>query len=104
MITTIDKIHTGYFLYDILISFFLIIGINFMIKESNRNNILCKINNLIDWNNKYNSITYSSTEKDVSIRYRALMWLISKNDDPSVRKVSEVELKKYNNQKQPQAT
>ena len=98
MITTIDKIHTGYFLYDILISFFLITGINFMIKESNRNNILCKISNLIDWNNKYNSITYSSTEKDVSIRYRALMWLISKNDDPSVRKVSEVELKKYNNQ------
>ena len=48
--------------------------------------------------NKYNSITYSSTENDVSIRYRALMWLISKNDDPSVRKVSEVELKKYNNQ------
>ena len=98
MITTMDKIQTGHFLYDILISFFLITGINFMIKESNRNNILCKINNLIDWNNKYNSITYSSTEKDVSIRYRALMWLISKNDDPSVRKVSEVELKKYNNQ------
>ena len=98
MITTIDKIHTGYFLYDILISFFLITGINFMIKESNRNNILCKISNLIDWNNKYNSITYTSSEKDVSIRYRALMWLISKNDDSSVRKVSEVELRKYNNQ------
>jgi hypothetical protein len=98
MITTIDKIHTGYFLYDIVISFFLIIGINFMIKESNRNNILFKIYNLIDLNNKYNSITYTSSEKDVSIRYRALMWLISKNDDPSVRKVSEVELRKYNNQ------
>ena len=98
MITTIDKIHTGHFLYDILITSFLIIVMNFMLKESNRNNMIIKIFSLIDWNNKYNSITYSSSEKDVSIRYRALMWLISKNDDPSVRKVSEVELKKYNNQ------
>ena len=98
MITSIDKIQTGYFLYDILISCFLITVMNFMMKESNRNNMLIKISSLIELNNKYNSISYSSSEKDVSIRYRALMWLISKNDDPSVRKVSEIELRKYNNQ------
>jgi len=98
MITTIDKIKTGNFLYDILISCFLITVINFMMKESNRNNMLIKISSLIELNNKYNSISYSSSEKDVSIRYRALMWLISKNDDPSVKKVSEIELRKYNNQ------
>jgi len=97
MITTIDKIKTGHFLYDIIISCFLITVMNFMMKESNRNNMLIKISSLIELN-KYNSITYSSSEKNVSIRYRALMWLISKNDDPSVKKVSEVELKKYNNQ------
>ena len=95
MITTMDKIQTGHLLCDILLSSFLITVLNFMMKESNRNNVLIKIYSLLELSNKYNSISYSSSEKNVSIRYRALMWLISKNDDPSVKKVSEVELKRY---------
>ena len=48
MITTMDKIQTGHFLCDILISSFLITVLNFMMKESNRNNVLIKIYSLLE--------------------------------------------------------
>ena len=45
---------------------------------------------------KINTITFSASTKDISSRYKAIMHYIAQNGDPSVRVLSEVEIKKYN--------
>ncbi len=96
MFSTMNKISTGNWLYDILATLVLMTGMNYVMNENNRNNIFSKIGGLVGWNNKHNSITYSASDKEVSNRYRALMHYISQKCDPSIKGFFEVELKKYN--------
>jgi ATP-dependent 26S proteasome regulatory subunit len=96
MFSTINKISTGHWLYDILATLILMMGMNYVMNENNRNTLISKIGSWVGWNNKYNSITYSASDKEVSNRYRALMHYISQKCDPSVKGLFEVEVKKYN--------
>lgn len=96
MFSTMNKISTGNCFYDIFITLFLMTGMNLIMNENNRINLFNNIISFIGYNNKYNSITYSASDKEVSIRYRALMYHISQKCDPSVKGFFEVELKKYN--------
>jgi ATP-dependent 26S proteasome regulatory subunit len=96
MFSTINKISTGNWLYDIVATLILMMGMNYILNDNNRSNIFSKIGTFIGWQNKYNSITYSASDKEVSNRYRALMHFISHKCDPSVKGLFEVELKKYN--------
>ncbi len=96
MFSTINKISTGNCFQDILTTLFLMIGMNYIMNENNRNNLFSNISRFIGYNNKYNSITFSASDKEVSVRYRALVHYISQNCDPSIKGFYEIELTKYN--------
>jgi len=96
MFSTINKISTGNCFQDIFTTFFLIIGMNYIMNENNRDNLFSNISRIIGYINKYNSITFSASDKEISVRYRALVHYISQNCDPSIKGFYEIELKKYN--------
>ena len=94
--STIEKLSTGNSVCDIIATFLLMTSINYITNERIRNNIFNKIFSWFDFNNKYNSITFSASDNSVSNRYRAIMHYISQKGDPSVKGFFEVELKKWN--------
>lgn len=89
--TNINKISTGTWLYDILISILMIIFIHSLsyIRIEQFNDIIHF------FNHKTNIIVYSSSENNISQRYRALMHYISQSNEPTVKGLFEIELKKY---------
>ena len=96
MFSTINKISTGNCFQDILTTLFLMIGMNYIMNENNRNHLFSNISRIIGYIDKYNSITFSASDKEVSVRYRALVHYISQKCDPSIKAFYEVELNKYN--------
>jgi ATP-dependent 26S proteasome regulatory subunit len=93
---TINKISTGFWLYDILCTISLITIIGIVMDEKSRTDTLNYIRTIIMCKSKYNTIVYCSSDKEVSVRYRSLMHLISKSDDPTVKGLAEIEIKRYN--------
>jgi len=96
MFSNINKISTGRWYIDILVTLIPILVIRFLMNENNKSKVYEYINTLILLKQKNNMITYSASTKELSNRYRALMHFISQNDDPTVRALSEVEIRRYN--------
>ena len=75
---------------------FMMTFIGSIINEKTATDYVNYLKSLLTGNHKYNTITFCSSDKDVSQRYRALMNYISQTCDPSVKNLFEIELKKYN--------
>ena len=95
LFTNLNKISTGNMFYDTILPLIVMIFFNYVMSFNTTNNMFIKIFNLFKRKNN-SSIVFSSNEKDVSIKFRALMHYISQSNDNSVRELLEIELKKYN--------
>ncbi len=96
LFTNINKIATGHWLYDLVLTMLLMSFIGLLMNENFRGDLYHKLYVLWNRMDKYNTITFSSSDKEVSQRYRALMNYISQTNDPTVKGLFEVEMKKYN--------
>lgn len=91
---SISKLNTGYVMIDTLC----IIMVIFYLSDSTiKNEIVKYISGFMKKYDKTYKLKFSSAEKDSSRNFRAIMYYISKNNDPSVRILMEPESnKKYN--------
>lgn len=95
MLNSIPKINSGYILID-TIYIMLITSIIFCVSDSNfKNKFFDKIESLYNSYNNKNCIVYSSIEKKSSKRFRAIMYFVSKRNDPSVKKLLEITETKF---------
>lgn len=90
---SIGKINTGYLIIDMLC----ILIVIFYISESKFKD---KITRFVDGHlkrfDKTNTLKYESTNNDFSTNFKSIMHWVSKNNDPSVKTLSEVINRKYN--------
>jgi len=94
-INSITKINTGYLLLDI-IYMGLAATIAFLFFNSGfKNKVYHKIESFYHHYDKTNSITFSSNEKSTSKRFKAIMFWISKQSHPTVKKLLEIIETKY---------
>lgn len=93
LFSNINKISSGYLLIDIVGIIFLLISLKVLSNEK-----MSKIQQYFYslFTPKTNTITFSANSKEISHKYRALMYFISQNEDKSVKELSEVEIKTYN--------
>lgn len=96
LFSNVNKISTGYWFYDIFITFGIIIFLNFIMENNQKGRFVNIIIDYITGQSKYNCITFSSSDREVSNRYRALMHYISQSNHPTVKELFEIEMKKYN--------
>ena len=95
LFTNLNKISTGNMFYDTVLPLFIMIFFNYVMSFDTKNNMFIKIFDLLKRKNN-SSIVFSSNEKDVSIKFRALMHYVSQSNDNSVRELLEIEFKKFN--------
>lgn len=93
----INKINSGNYILDGIYTMFLI-GIFYIVTSDIKNLILKKINTFYSYYDKTNKIIFSSTDKDTSKRFRAVMFFISKNCDETVKSLVEKIDLRYNRQ------
>ena len=91
-----NKFSSGSTLIDILIPIFLIGVIKIIISDNIKDSLFFNFDFYILGKKKINSITFSSTEKEISSRFRAIMYFISQNEHPSVKTLTENEIRRYN--------
>lgn len=91
-----NKFSSGSTLIDILIPIFLIGVIKIIISDNIKDSLFFNFDFYILGKKKTNSITFSSTEKEISSRFRAIMYFISQNEHPSVKTLTENEIRRYN--------
>ena len=95
ILNSVNKINTGYVLID-LMCMFCITSIVFTILSSGfENNFYRKVESVYQYYDKTNSITFSSNEKTTSKRFKAIMFWVSKQSNPSVKKLLEIIETKY---------
>ena len=92
----LNKINTGIIILDTLLIIILSSLIFYLNSSIVKNTIIRKIGHFLNNFNKINKIIYSSTDKDLSKRYKALLYFISKKNDPSINTMIEVINLKYN--------
>ncbi len=94
--SSVGKINTGYFIIDIIYTM-LISSIIFYVFQSNfKTHVSRFVKGWISKYDKTNKLIFSSSDKEVSKRFKAIMHWISKNNDPSVKTLTEVVNLKYN--------
>jgi ATP-dependent 26S proteasome regulatory subunit len=95
LFTSFSKINSGYIVFDlacvIILSTLLSVSRNYEFK----NKIFGYVEDFYSFYNKTNKIIFSSSNKEDSKRYRAIMHFISKQNDPSVKRLIETIDKKY---------
>lgn len=96
LFTNLNKISTGFWIYDLVGSICLMLLVGYFMNENSQTKFYNNFTSYWTGKNKYNTITFSSSDKDVSQRYRALMHYISTSSDPTIKNLFEIELKKYN--------
>lgn len=96
MFSNINKLSSGNWFFDMLVLLILIMSSQLFMNDNVKLKVQDYINNNFLQDKKKNMITYSASTKELSNRYRALMHFISLNNDPTVKALSEVEIKKYN--------
>jgi len=100
IVTNLNKISSGYIIIDIVMSMILIFSTTCMYNENIKKSINIYIQNLFGEKNKEYKLTFKSSDKDVSSKYKAIMHFINNNNDPSVKSLMETEIKKYNYRKE----
>lgn len=100
IINNINKVSSGYIIIDMFISIIVLICSTILFNEKYKNILITIINNYLYQKDKINRLTFKSSDKDVSSKYKAIMHFINENNDPSVKSLIETELKKYNHRKE----
>jgi len=91
---TISKINTGYVIFDTLFLFLMVLYFSGSSLNDKIMNFICKYIKKYD---KTYKLKFSSSEKEASRNFKAIMHHISKNNDPSVKTLMEPEgFRKYN--------
>lgn len=93
--TSINKINTGYLLLDAVYMSIAAIIVFTVFSSGFKNRFYRKIESVYQLYDKTNSITFSSSEKTTSKRFKAIMYWIAKQADPSVKKLLEIIETKY---------
>ena len=83
-----------------MLSIVLIFSTTYIYNENMKKVISNYIQNLFTQRDKESKLTFKSSDKDVSSKYKALMYFINNNNDPSVKSLMETEIKKYNYRKE----
>jgi len=99
IINNVSKISSGYIIIDMLLSLIILIFSTIIFNEKYKNKLFTNINNYFYQKDKTNRLTFKSSDKEVSNKYKAIMHFINENNDPSVKSLIETELKKYNHRK-----
>ncbi len=95
IINSVTKINTGYLLLD-MIYMGLVATVAFVVLSSGfKNKVYRKIESVYHHYDKTNSITFSSNEKTTSKRFKAIMFWVSKQSHPTVKKLLEIIETKY---------
>lgn len=100
IVTNLNKISSGYLIVDFALSMCLIFSTTYIYNENMKKVISNYIQNLFFQRDKDSKLTFKSSDKDVSSKYKALMYFINNNNDPSVKSLMETEIKKYNYRKE----
>jgi len=90
MFSNINKFSSGYLIFDFIFPL-LLISIYHLYNDKNSFKYYLYL-----LYPKVNRVTYTASQKEISTRYRALMHHISLNNDPTIKSLAEIELKKYN--------
>ena len=96
MFSNVNKISTGRWYIDIFMTMMTILAVQLFMNENMKTRVYEYVNTVLSLKKKNNMVTFSASTKELSNRYRALMHFISQNDDPTVRALSEVEIRRYN--------
>ena len=95
LFNSISKIDTGYFIVDTLYMLFISTLIFYILKSNFKQNFSKKIESISNYFDKTNKLIFASSEKATSQRYRAIMYYISRKNDPTIKTLSEVFEMKY---------
>ena len=92
---SVGKINTGYIIID-MIYIMIISSIMFYVFQSNfKQHINRFVSGYIRKFDKTNKLIFSSSDKEISKRFKSIMHWISKNNDPTVKTLTEVVNLKY---------
>lgn len=97
IINYVSKVESGYIIIDILYMFALSSFIFYIIQSNFKTMFLKKMESYIYYWNKTNRIKFSSSKNGNSMRQKAIMFYISKKNDPSIKVLCEILELKYNN-------
>lgn len=95
ILNSITKINTGHLLLDAIYMFVVSTIIFTVFSSGFKNAFYRKIESVYQNYDKTNSITFSSNEKTTSKRFKAIMHWVSKQADPSVKKLLEIVETRY---------
>lgn len=95
IMNSVTKINTGYILLDGIYMLTAILIAFYIFSSGFKNKFYRTIESVFQSYDKTNSITYSSSEKTTSKRFKAIMHWVSKQNDPSVKKLLEIIETKY---------
>lgn len=91
------KVESGYIILDIIYMVSLSSFIFYILQSNFKNMFIKKIESYIYYWNKTNRIKFSSSKNGNSMRQKAIMYYISKKNDPSIKVLCEILELKYNN-------
>ena len=94
---SVNKISTGYFILDTVCIFAISSILFYILQPEFKNSFSKKISDIYNRWNKMNKLIFTSSDKMTSKRYRAIMFFISKKNDPTVKILTESIETKYNN-------
>ena len=86
LLNSLPKINTGYILIDTIYILITIVVFNYI---TNSNFKITLFDNILNFD-RTNKLVYSSCTKNTSKRFRAIMYYISKKNDISIRKLTEI--------------
>ena len=93
----VSKVESGYIILDIIYMVSLSSFIFYIIQPNFKSMFMKKIENYIYYWNRTNRIKFSSSKNGNSMRQKAIMYYISKKNDPSIKVLCEILEVKYNN-------
>ena len=97
LFTYISKINSGYFLIDLMYIMTVTSLMFYVFQPAFKNMYMKKIENFFNFWDKTNKLMFVSSEKGTtSHRFKAIMFYLSKKNDPTIKTLSEVVELRYN--------
>ena len=94
--SSVGKINTGYIIIDIIYMMIMSSLMFYMFQSNFKQQIGRFVSGYISKYDKTNKLIFSTSDKDISRRFKSVMHWISKNNDPTVKTLTEVINIKYN--------
>ena len=93
----VSKVNSGYIIIDVIYMVLLSSFIFYIIQPNFKTKCFKKLESFFSFWNKTNRIKFSSSKNGNSVRQKAIMYYISKKNDPSIKVLTEILELKYNN-------